>query len=169
VPAPPRAGGPPVVGAGDEPVRVGGLALALGVVGRGAVAAEHEVALALLDVALLGRGATVCRQRVLVLRGRGVEALVLEGLVAGGAVVDVPAGAARAVLLALGAAPNLLALVHQPRPRGQLAVVLRGREALPVSDRSEGGVLIPVVLLGLGEVRVAHPTRTGWTAILRVE
>src|SRR4029077_18898088 len=86
----------------------------------------------------------------------GVEVVVLQGLVARGAVVDVPAGAARALLLALGAAPDLLALVDEPVAGGLLAVLLGVGEAGPVGDRAQRPVLIEVVLLGLGQVRVAH-------------
>src|SRR3954447_5309339 len=150
---------PDLLAARDDPVRVVDLALLLLLHGRGAVAPDHEVALTLLDVGLLGRGTAVGRQAVLVLGLAAVEAVVLELLVAGAAVVDVPTRLV-AGQLALGGAPRRLSLIDEPVTGGVVAVVLGFGETLPVRDRTEGFVLIPEMLFGFGEVAVAHSFTT---------
>src|SRR5262245_2011234 len=137
--------------------------------------------LALGDLGLLRRGAAVARKLAQPPAGPRVERLVLELVIASGAVVDVPARPARARLLALGAAPDLFALGDQPVAGGLFGGGLAVGEAVPVRQLAQAGVDVPVGLLGRRQVGVvvAHqPTRTGrasshrsliWTLLPLVE
>jgi hypothetical protein len=120
-----------LLAAPDQPVHVGLLARLLLGVHRG----EGQVALALLDVNLLGIGADGRgREPDLVLGCTTVQVLVLEEGVPGTPVVGSPAVAVAALALGLSHTPDRLAAINQPVARIFLAALLGGVERGPVGD-----------------------------------